>query len=164
MPKIVEIRKLGKEIKEIKPKKEENLEEEIEEEEIENFTEFISGRRRNFSSTLSQSKISVDSEVRESRITKEDEEERHFKPSYKGGGNPYKSNKYTPVGSAESSRSSSNRRLGDNTMEQRSPFGNNKSQQEERWGNAGSPETGAEREYISSQEQSNNEKRRRVDF
>lgn len=164
MPKIVEIRKIGKEIKEIKPKKEESLEEEVEEKETENFAEFISGRKRNFSSTLSQSDISGDIQERASRISKEDEEEINFKPSYKGGGNPYKEKKYTPVGSAESSRGSSNRHLGERSMEQRSPFGNNMAQQEEQWRGAGSPETGTEREYISSQEHSDNEKRRRADF
>ncbi len=164
MPKIVEIRKIGKEIKEIKSEKKENLEDEIEEEEVEHFAEFISGRKRNFSSTLVQSEISKTPSTRDSRISKEDEEEVNFRPSYKGGGNPYKNNEYTPVGSAESSNGSSNRRLGDRTMAQRSPFENNLSQKEESWRNAGSLETGAEREYISSQEQIDNEKRKKADF
>ncbi len=163
MPKIVEIKKLGKEIKEIKPKKEDSLEDEIESEDLEHFTEFISNRKINFSSTLVQSDISGDIQKRTSRISKEDEEEINFKPSYKGKGNPYKDNKYTPVGSAESSRDSSNHHLGDRSMEQINPLGNI-SQQEEQWRNAGSSETRAEREYISSQDQSNNGKRRKLDF
>jgi hypothetical protein len=131
MPKIVEIKKITKEIKEVKPEKKEDLEEEIEGEELENFAEFISGRRRNFSSTLAQSEISSNPEVRTSRVAKEDEEEVNFRPSYKGGGNPYKSNNYTPVGSAESSASSQTRDLGERSMEQRNPFGNSQQPQQD---------------------------------
>lgn len=163
MPKIVEIKKLGKDIKEIKPEKKEDLEEEIEENEVEKFSEFISGRRRNFSSTLAQSEIVQDSEVRQSRVSKEDQEEINFRPTYKGGGNPYKSNNYTPAGSAESSGNRESRSLGERPQEQ-NPFQNQNRQQEEQWRNSGSPEQSGERSYFSQQEQSINEKRRKSDF
>ncbi len=106
MPQIKEIRKLGIEIKEVpKEKKVESIDDEFEEEEVDNSPNFsFSSRRTNKTSTLEATESRQDTfENRQERISKEDRNEINFRPSYTGGGNPYKSNAYTPVGSAESS-------------------------------------------------------------
>lgn len=105
MVKIKEIRKLSKEIKEIpKEKKIESIDDEFEEESEINNNMSFSIRRSNKTSTLEASNEKQDTfEERQERISKEDMAEMRFRPSYTGGGNPYKANSYTPVGSAESS-------------------------------------------------------------
>lgn len=118
MPQVKEIRKLGSEIKEVpKEKKVESIDDEFDdEEEIDNSGNFsFSSRRTNKTSTLETTEAKQDTfEDRQTRISKEDREEVNFRPSYTGGGNPYKSNAYTPVGSAESS--SKTRDLGERGM------------------------------------------------
>ncbi|MGV8142123.1 MAG: hypothetical protein ACP5NS_00635 [Candidatus Pacearchaeota archaeon] len=156
-----EIRKLGPEIKEIKQKTE-DLEEEIEEEEEARFERFISGRVSTGTSTLTQSEI-VNNSPRERRIAKEDESEINFRPSYTGGGNPYSANKYTPVGSAESS-SSGARPLGERPLEPRNNLSQGASQNNDSWRGAGNMESGGERNYAGTQEQNQNERRRKSDL
>lgn len=157
---ITEIKKLGKEIKEIKPLNE-DLEDEIEEGEIEQFENFVSGRVSRGTSTLSQSEI-VETSVRERRIAKEDESEINFRPSYQGGGgNPYSANKYTPVGNAESSGAKSEvgtRALGERSLEQRD---SQASQNQDSWRGAGNMESGGDRGYVGQQEASQNERKRK---
>ncbi len=119
MAKITELKKITKNIKEIAPPKKETLEEEVEDIEIaedpQNFNLF---RRINASSTLAQTEIPKETSNRQRTIEKEDEAEINFKPSYTGGGNPYRENSYTPVGSAESSSISQSRALGERNFNQ----------------------------------------------
>ncbi len=159
---IKEIKKLGSEIKEIK-KVNEDLEDEIEEEEEQRFENFVAGRISRGSSTLTQSEI-VDNSPRERRIAKEDESEINFRASYTGGGNPYSANKYTPVGNAEASGNKSEigtRALGDRNIEQRDSTAN---QNQDSWRGAGSTESGAQRSYVTQQEQDQNDRKRKNDF
>ena len=163
---IKEIRKLGKDIKEIKPVKVENLEEEIYEEEDSQFSNFISGKPdRDTSPTLEQSEI-VNNDTRERRIPKEDEKEINFRPSYLGGGgNAYQSTQYTPVGSAESARA-----LGERSLEQRGGLQQGQNQNSNSNNNqsrpAGHMETSGERTYLDPQQQNQdqNDRRRKNDF
>lgn len=114
MPTIKEVRKLGTEIKEVpKEKKVESIDDEFDEEdEVENVNFSFSSRRMNKTSTLESTEGKQDTfEDRQDRMAKEDRQEVNFRPLYTGGGNPYKSNAYTPVGSAESS--SNKRDLGE---------------------------------------------------
>lgn len=113
MPPIKEIRKLGTEIKEVpKEKKVESIDDEFDEEDVEDVNFSFSSRRMNKASTLESTEGKQDTfEDRQDRMSKEDRQEVNFRPSYTGGGNPYKSNAYTPVGSAESS--SNKRDLGE---------------------------------------------------
>lgn len=119
MPTIKEIRKLGTEIKEVpKEKKVESLDDELgDEEDLDESQGFsFSSRRINKTSTLEASEGKQETfEERQDRISKEDRQEINFRPSYTGGGNPYKGNAYTPVGSAESS--SKTRDLGERGIE-----------------------------------------------
>ena len=105
MPKIKEIRKIESTIKEIKKEKVESLDDEIDEEDFNNdvFNENFSLRRSNKTSTLDANEASQDTTAgRERRISKEDEKEISFRPSYTAG-NQNRGSAYTPVGSAESS-------------------------------------------------------------
>lgn len=106
MPQIKEIRKLGNEIKEVpKEKKVDSIDDEFDEDaEIDNSGPSFSSRRTNKTSTLEATESRQDTfEDRQARMSNEDKAEVNFRPSYTGGENPYKSNAYTPVGSAESS-------------------------------------------------------------
>ncbi len=158
--KIKEIKKLGSEIKEIKKEKREDLEEEIQEEDEERFETFVSRRTSKSNPSLEQSEI-INETPRERRVSKEDESEVNFRPSYTGGGNPYSADKYTPVGSAEASTSNVGiRELGERSLEQRRELGTT-AQSNDQWHNSGRPESSGERGYISQQEQDTSERKKR---
>lgn len=130
MSKIKEIKKIESNIKEV-PKKIESIDDEFEEEEgdmeLDHFS--FSHARHNKTSTLEATESRQETfEERQTRISKEDREEINFRPSYIGGGNAYKGNSYTPVGSSESSSQArdlgerslgQDRNLQDNRMESR---------------------------------------------
>lgn len=109
MPIIKEIRKLGTEIKEVpKEKKVESIDDEFEDEEDLDEPQGISfsSRRVNRTSTLETADVRPQTfEERQQNRTAPNEDRRSTVNFYSGttGGNPYKSNAYTPVGSAESS-------------------------------------------------------------
>lgn len=129
MAHIKEIKKIESNIKEV-PKKIESIDDEFEEEEdIEVNALSFSRTRNNKTSTLEATESRQESfEERQTRISKEDSQEINFRPSYIGGGNAYKGNSYTPVGSSESSGKTrdlgerslgQDRNLSDNRMESR---------------------------------------------
>ncbi len=153
MSKVKEIRKIESNIKEIKPEKKEDLEEEIKEKELENFQSFISNKKSFGSSTLEQTEISQEENIRERKVAKEDEDEINFRPSYLGGGNPYKENKYSPVGNAEYLGDSSNKRaLGQRSFEQEKSSGQNQEFENQRL-QSENRESNDERAYLNQQEQ-----------
>lgn len=114
---IKEIKKIESNLKEV-PKKIESIDDEFEEEEdIEVNALSFSRTRLNKTSTLEATESRQESfEERQTRISKEDRQEINFRPSYIGGGNAYKGNSYTPVGSSESS--SQARDLGERSLGQ----------------------------------------------
>ena len=166
MPKIKEIKKIESNIKEIKQEKKESLEEEIEDENVEEFAEFIGSRRLAASSTLKQSEVPQDQALRKRTLTKEDEAEVSFRPSYTGGGSPYKATTYTPVGSAESSGvgSQQQRPLGERNLgEQRdSQLTQNQQSQQQDFRNAGRPESSYERGEVNRDGQKERDRRRQM--
>lgn len=118
MSKIKEIKKIESNIKEI-PKEIESIDDEFEDEqdygELDSLS--FSRVRHNRTSTLEATESRQETfEERQARISKEDREEINFRPSYIGGGNSYKGNSYTPVGSSESS--SQTRDLGERNLGQ----------------------------------------------
>jgi len=158
MSKIKEIRKIQPDIKEIKKEKVESLDDEVEIEEIdEENVVFNNGVRRfNKTSTLAANEIPQET-VRERRISKEDEQEVNFRPSYTGGGNPYESKNYTPVGSAESSAARESRQTErgfDNRNELRV--------QEQEQGQMRGGERQGERQYAGERDQDRKDKRRNM--
>lgn len=120
MVKVKEIRKIEPDIKEIE-KRVESIDDEFEEdEEIEHSPVSFSTRRPTKTSTLDATESRQETfEERQGRISKEDREEINFRPSYLSGGNPYKSNAYTPVGAAESGAAKETRDLGDRGLDTR---------------------------------------------
>ncbi len=158
MSKIKEIRKIESSIKEVKKEKVESLDDEFEENFTGDFTDSQGVIRRfNKTSTLDASETPQET-VRERRISKEDEEEVRFRPSYTGGGQENKS-VYTPVGSAESSAVSRTRVVGEeNPLDRRNDIQSqqNPNREEQRGG-----EMGGGRAYI---EDSDKKRDRRKDM
>lgn len=156
MPKIKEIRKITKEIKEIKKEMPKSLDEEVDEgsEDVDgNSASFNGFRRFNKTSTLAANEMpQEDTAVRAGRISKEDEEEVHFRPSYTGGGSPYKSNSYTPVGSPESAASKGGRELRESAFESDRSLGHGAMEQPR-------GEASPERNYAGEQEQKKDKRR-----
>ncbi len=158
MAKINEIKKITKNIKEIAPAKTETLEEEVEDEEImEESPNFNFTRRRNANSTLAQTEIPQEMQNRKRMVEKEDDAEINFKPSYSGGGNPYRENKYTPVGSAESGTSIRSRTLGEQTLNRQDEF----IQRQEEFSQNDRSTDSSERTYASQQNHQERERRKR---
>ncbi|MEK6792656.1 MAG: hypothetical protein AABX96_02020 [Nanoarchaeota archaeon] len=158
MPKIKEIRKIENPIKEIKKEKVESLDDEFDED-IEN-EDFVNGfngvRRFNKTSTLDASETPQDSAPRERRISKEDEQELHFRPSYSGGGQENKIS-YTPVGSSESGAVVQTRVLGeDRPLERRNDL---QQQNQNINDNQRSGEMGGGRAYIEDNDKKRDKRR-----
>lgn len=153
MPPIKEIRKLSKEIKEI-PKKVESIDDEFEDdiEDVQQNTSF-SIRRSNKTSTLEASGEKQDTfESREqNRTATNDRDTRSTVNFYAGGSgaNPYKSNAYTPVGSAESG--GNKRDLGERDL------GDNRATRDNSMNNQDNPE----RTYAGEQDQGDRKDRKR---
>lgn len=160
MVKIKEIKKITSSIKEVKPEKKETLEEEVEEVDAENAAEFTLSRRRNASSTLAQNEAPQEISGRQRLVAKEDEAEMNFRPSYIGGGNPYKDNKYTPVGSAESGAAIAGRAIGEQSLKQQDRFIQRQEEFSQDGRSAGRPESGSERAYAGQQDQKEKDRRR----
>ena len=161
MPKVKEIRKIENPIKEIKKEKVESIDDEFDEDvEDGEFTEGFNGVRRfNKTATLDASETPQDSAPRARRVSEEDEKEINFRPSYVGGGNPYKDNKYTPAGSAESGAVSQTRVLGEErALERRNDLQQNQGMNNEQRGG----EMGGGREYIAEGEEQSRDRKRRV--
>ncbi len=100
MVKIKEIKKIEPKIKEIKStqqsQKSQNLEDEVEYDDAENFSGLVGGRRRPASSTLVQGEAPQEQPTdRVQRVSKEDQAEISFRPSYTGGTNPYQGQTYS---------------------------------------------------------------------
>lgn len=154
MSHIKEIRKLGKEIKEV-PKKVESIDDEFDDEEsdeIQQNTSF-SIRRSNKTSTLEASGEKQETfEDRQSGARPDNRDTRSTVNFYAGGGgaNPYKANAYTPVGSAESGgkkRDLGERDLGDNRATRDNSMNNQ--------------DNSMERSYAGEQDQGDRKDRRR---
>src|SRR3989344_2560632 len=144
MVKIKEIKKISSAIKEIKLEKKETLEEEVEELKSEDSPEFALMRRRNATSTLAQNEAPQETAGRQRIIAKEDEVEMNFRPSYAGGGNPYKEKKYTPVGSAESGAVVAGRAIGEQTLRQQDQFIQRQEELSQDERSAGRPDSSSE--------------------
>ncbi len=160
MVKIKEIRKITSSIKEIKSEKNETLEEEVEELETEGVVEFGSMRRKNATSTLAQNEAAQESLGRQRLTAKEDDAEMNFRPSYTGGGNPYKDNKYTPVGSAESGAAVARGNTNEQSLKQQDRFIQRQDESSQDGRSAGRPESGSERTYAGQQDQKEKDRRR----
>ncbi len=156
MPPITEIRKLSKEIKEVpKEKKIESIDDEFEEDESDpafhsrNPSFFL--RRSNKTSTLESTgeKQNTFEDRQQNRAVGNQTEGRSTVNFYAGasGGNPYKSNAYTPVGSAESSAKTKD--LGERDL------GNNRETGMNNQGNS------MERSYAGEQDQGEKKDRKR---
>src|SRR3989344_3847412 len=161
MSKVKEIKKIESKIKEIKKEKVESLDDEFDEDSESQEMQFISTnglRRLNKTSTLDANEVSQTPEIRERRIAKEDEQEVNFRPSYTGGGNPYQSNSYTPVGSAESSGTQTGRSAGERKIDD---GGNLQRNQEDNSQQRQGAEHGTERTYAGEREQAESRERRR---
>ncbi|MBM3232156.1 hypothetical protein FJZ21_02130 [Candidatus Pacearchaeota archaeon] len=153
MPPIKEIRKLSKEIKEVP--KVESIDDEFDEDEYEDSENDASFfiRRSNKTSTLESSNEKQDTfEDREDRARPDNRDQRSTVNFYAGGSgaNPYKSNAYTPVGSAESS--GNKRDLGERDL------GENRSTRDDSMNNQGNS---MERNYAGEQDQNDRKDRRR---
>ena len=158
---IKELKKIENPIKEIEKKKIESIEDEFEDEEesVEDSSlSFLTTRRTNKTSTLDMTESTQTTEdVRQTRVSKEDEKEMNFRPSYTGGGNTYQSNNYTPVGSAESKASKGTRELGDRQFDNNRVFENNNSEQQQNRG-----EVRTERSYAGERDQEEKNRRRNL--
>jgi len=159
MPKVKEIRKIENPVKEIKKEKVESLDDEFDEDvENEDFVNGFNGVRRfNKTSTLNASETPQDSAPRARRVSEEDEKEINFRPSYTGGGNPYKDNKYTPAGSAESGAVGQTRVLGEDRVLDRR---NDLQQQNQGTNEQKGGEMGRGQEYVGEGEQQKRERRK----
>lgn len=154
MSKIKEIKKIDTNIKEIKLEKKETLEEEVEDSESENLPSFIQFRRGLASSTLSQSEAPQEVRTLQRVREMEDDAEVNFRPSYTGAGNPYASNAYTPVGSAESGGNQERRAPAESTLQKQDRLiERNDLQQPDSNRSASRPESGSERGYAGQEEQ-----------
>ena len=156
MPKIKEIRKIESPIKEIKKEKVESLDDEFDEDsDMGEFTEGFNGIRRfNKTATLDASELPQDAAPRARRVSEDDEKEINFRPSYIGGGNPYKEKSYTPVGSAEGVASQT-RVLGeDRPFDRRSDL---QQQNQER-----GEQQSTEKAYAGGEEQQRRDRRRNL--
>ncbi|MEK6847420.1 MAG: hypothetical protein AABY16_04610 [Nanoarchaeota archaeon] len=164
MAKVKEIKKITSPIKEVKPEKKETLEEEVEESAPESEAEFRLWRRGNASSTLAQTEAPQETAGRQRITAKEDEAEMNFRPSYTGGGNPYQSNKYTPVGAAESGAAIAGRAMNEQTLNQQDRFIGGREVRGDKsssdTSSMGRPESGSERAYAGQQDQKEKERRR----
>ena len=155
MPPITEIRKLSKEIKEVpKEKKIESIDDEFEEDESDPAfhprNPSFSLRRSNKTSTLESTGEKQDTfEDRQQNRAVGQTEGRSTINFYAAasGGNPYKSNAYTPVGSAESSAKT--RDLAERDL------GNNRDSNMNNQGNS------TERSYAGEQDQGEKKDRKR---
>ena len=163
MPKIKEIKKVESKIKEINSEKKDTLEEEVEEIQ-EDSSEFFRARRFNATSTLAQSETPQENRTLQRVREKEDEAEVNFRPSYTGGGgNPYSANKYTPVGSAESSASNTSRQIGEQNADQQNQFiARQEMQSQEQGRSASRPESSYERSEVGQGNQKEKDRRRQM--
>ncbi|MEK6894548.1 MAG: hypothetical protein AABX10_03725 [Nanoarchaeota archaeon] len=160
MPLIKEIRKLSKEIKEVpKEKKVESIDDEFEEDESDETlhtgrVSFSPIRRTNKTSTLESSDDKQDTfeDRQQNRAPGNEKEGRSAVNFYVAatGNNPYKSNAYTPVGSAESSGKT--RDLGERDI------GKNRDTRDNNMNNQGNS---MERSYAGEQDQGEKKDRKR---